>query len=109
MYSKYFTEKWIIKEKEGCWIWKRFLSPKGYGWTCHGKANRLAFKQHKGDIPEGLHVLHTCDNRACVNPDHLYLGTNLDNVRDRISRGRQQDHHGKNNPNYRHGGYIVSS
>lgn len=52
-------------------------------------AHRVAWMKHKGLIPQGLHVLHTCDNPGCINIDHLFLGTHQDNMRDRDAKGRQ--------------------
>src|SRR4029453_17701848 len=71
-----------------CWLWTGPIGTKGYGnagyWTAHRRAWVLA----NGPIPRGLHVLHHCDNPPCVRPDHLWLGTAADNVRDRVSKGR---------------------
>lgn len=75
----------------GCWLWTG--SPKGWGYgSIHtgGKnraAHRASYEAHKGEIPPGLCVLHKCDVPACVNPDHLFLGSRADNVADRISKG----------------------
>lgn len=75
-----------------CWEWTAAKNEKGYGVFGVGKetdkASRLAYKLTKGPIPRGLFVLHSCDNPGCVNPDHLWLGTNLDNVKDMIKKGR---------------------
>ena len=66
---------------------------KGYALKCYEgvqwPAHRLAWTLANGPIPEGLHVLHTCDVRNCINIDHLWLGTNEDNMRDKISKNRQ--------------------
>lgn len=74
-----------------CWNWKASKDRKGYG-ICHSgtydRAHRVMWKVMLGDIPAGLCVLHKCDNPSCVNPDHLFLGTNIDNVKDRQSKGR---------------------
>jgi hypothetical protein len=75
-----------------CWDW---LGAKvgGYGvLTVKGKptkAHRLSWESFYGVIPEGMYVLHKCDNPACANPDHLFLGTNDDNMADMVSKGRQ--------------------
>jgi hypothetical protein len=90
----------------GCWVYQGFLNPcrfktgAGYGYTSYrGKNwrnNRLAYFLTKGPIPKGLIVRHKCDVPACCNPDHLILGTQKQNIRDGIERGRQRfhkDHH----------------
>ena len=77
----------------GCIEWQRGKSGNGYGNISIGNgkqdyAHRVSYKVHKGEIPEGYVVRHTCDNPCCVNPDHLLIGTQWDNVQDTISRGR---------------------
>lgn len=60
-------------------------------------AHRYSWHLHRGPIPDGMHVLHTCDVACCVNPDHLYLGTHNDNMRDMVQRGRQARVSGEQN------------
>jgi hypothetical protein len=76
----------------GCWEWTAGRSPKGYGTVVDGgktqRTHRVAWKAVNGAIPDGLIVRHKCDNRPCCNPDHLELGTLVDNNRDRDERGR---------------------
>lgn len=78
---------------DGCWIWNAATDGKGYGaFSYKGKratASRVSYELYKGSFPSQMHVLHTCDNPRCVNPDHLFLGTNKDNVEDRKSKGRR--------------------
>lgn len=76
-----------------CHWWVAYTTSKGYG-TFRGKyekefAHRVSYKLYKGKICEGLYVLHKCDNPTCVNPDHLFLGTQADNMRDMCDKGRQ--------------------
>jgi hypothetical protein len=76
----------------GCWIWMGKLNQYGYGRINIGGAyqgtHRVSWEVHRGKIPDGLHVLHHCDIRSCINPDHLFIGTDADNVRDCIKKGR---------------------
>ena len=90
-----FWEKVDIRGKADCWPWTAYRSPHGYGRIGRGgkrgrieTASRLAWELRNGPIPDGLHVLHRCDNPACCNPAHLFLGTHGDNVRDMYAKGR---------------------
>lgn len=75
-----------------CWEWSGSRDALGYGMFKHkGKtrrAHRISWESRYGKVPDGLLVLHHCDNPSCVNPAHLFLGTNADNNRDMVSKGR---------------------
>jgi len=94
-----FMEK-CLPVASGCWIWTAAVDKKsGYGWFFLGKlmtAHRASCILFVGD-PAGKHVRHKCDNRACVNPNHLETGTHQDNMDDRSVRGRtvRGERHGK--------------
>lgn len=93
-----WVERFWIKVKKGegdaCWEWIAGTTKTGYGQFLHGgtmvKAHRLSYELCVGPIPDGLWVLHRCDNRTCVNPAHLFLGNNDDNVADMMQKGRNQ-------------------
>lgn len=89
-----------------CWLWTGGLYRQGYGRffvagkrrdASQAKAHRVSYEIAHGKIPDGLGVLHRCDVRRCVNPAHLYLGTDADNARDRRERGREGDRSGGRN------------
>ena len=85
---------WAKVDKSGeCWVWTAALHTTGYGIFGIGgkrvdRAHRISWAIANGPIPEGAHILHHCDNRPCVNPAHLFIGTNQDNVNDCIKKGR---------------------
>jgi hypothetical protein len=85
-----FEDKIAKCPMSGCWLWTGGAHPNGYGGTSGGKelAHRASWRLFRGPIPKGLHVLHRCDVRLCVNPAHLFLGTQADNLRDCREKGR---------------------
>lgn len=82
------TMRFVRGPKDECWNWNGAIGRDGYGFYHFKKAHRLSYEFHNGPIPDGLWVLHKCDNRRCVNPNHLFLGTNSDNIQDCITKGR---------------------
>lgn len=78
-----------VKVENGCWVFQGGRDRAGYGKFGSGRAHRASYKIFKGDVPDNLLVCHTCDNPPCVNPDHLWLGTNSDNQKDSIKKGRR--------------------
>ena len=88
-----------VVDLDGCWIWQGVLDKDGYGKVKRDtktiRAHRLFYEQHVGPVPNGLLVLHHCDNPQCVNPSHLYIGNQFDNERDKDTRGRRVNGYGK--------------
>lgn len=96
---RHFWARVDVKESVECWLWTAGTLPSGYGkvYVYEGVrkyrtagAHRIAWELTNGDIPSGLQVLHRCDQPACCNPAHLWLGTPLDNMRDRDRKGRSR-------------------
>ena len=85
------------EDDNGCWVWQPYKDKDGYGKidlkingirSCIG-AHRVSYATFIGAIPEGVNVLHHCDNPACINPEHLFLGTQKDNMEDMYAKGRE--------------------
>lgn len=93
---KMFEAKYMVNEDTGCWDWTASRARGGYGQFMSSvkdgrlwyRAHRFSYLAHKGEIPNGLVVMHTCDNPSCVNPEHLKVGTQTDNIRDRDEKER---------------------
>lgn len=88
-------EHWVIKNSiDKCWGWSGSINNSGYGYfSCRGEAkaaHRYSYEKNIGEINNGLHVLHKCDNPQCSNPRHLFLGTMSDNIKDAYSKGRRK-------------------
>lgn len=97
--AKSFWDKVDKSGDGGCWLWTMSLSEDEYGkcvFMGEQLAHRIAYRLSMGEIPAGQCVLHTCDVRHCINPDHLFLGTRVDNNADRDRKGRaaKGDQHG---------------
>ena len=94
-----FMDKVSPEPNSGCWLWTAFTRKDGYGqFRFEGRtqaAHRVAWQLYNGPLDRGASgsgvcVLHKCDNPACVNPDHLFTGSNADNVKDMVAKGRNQ-------------------
>jgi hypothetical protein len=90
-----FASKVSPEPTSGCWLWDGQVDLNGYArisrgppWTRITFGHRVAWELHRGPIPTGLSVLHRCDVPGCVNPDHLFLGTQADNMADMNAKGR---------------------
>lgn len=99
----------LVTENDDCWIWQRARVKKNYGgYSIHraGKiivfiTSRIAYALHYGSDPGEMDVLHKCDTPLCCNPRHLFLGTNQDNIADRVQKGRSakgDNHWSRRNP-----------
>lgn len=88
----------VEPQPDGCWLWTGALGHGSYGYLYSAEAkgmviaSRVALTIAQGPIPDGMDACHTCDNPPCVNPDHLFAGTRLTNVRDMFAKGRQRRH-----------------
>ena len=87
------SDKFKIDQITGCWNWINYKSPTGYGVIKYGKhhtyrVHRLMYFLWFSDFKDDMVVCHKCDNPSCINPEHLFLGTQLDNIRDRNLKGR---------------------
>lgn len=88
------TRFWDRLDKTGdCWLWMGYCNGDGYGVVSTAAGylaltHRAAWALTNGPIPEGMRILHRCDNPPCCNPAHLFLGTQIDNIRDRDAKGR---------------------
>lgn len=98
--------KHILLQENGCWLWSSYVHKNGYGRVIiDGKvrlSHRISWLIHRGQIPSQIDghktfICHTCDNRACVNPDHLYLGNHIQNMNDMKVRNRADRRYGNKN------------
>lgn len=105
--EKRFWNKVNKDTKSGCWEWTAGQFPFGYGaiWINeignNELAHRYSWKLHNGEIPDGMFICHHCDNPKCVNPDHLFLGTADDNIKDAAKKNRTNKPKGEAHPKHK--------
>ena len=89
---KRFKQKYKVDTETGCWNWTAYRDRQGYGrFSLEGqivRSHRVSWILHYGPVPDGMHVLHRCDNTSCCNWGHLFLGTHSDNMKDKEQKGR---------------------
>lgn len=101
-----------VEKTKNCWVWMGAKMPKGYGRvTLNGKgiyAHRLSYLFFNGPIGKNQVVMHTCDNSWCVNPEHLKIGTQKENIKDCVDKKRFMPGHRRKNGNCRKGLHVIS-
>lgn len=104
---KNVIEERSYPDKSGCWIWKSTINKDGYGSIKIKQktyiAHRLSFEIYKGEIKENNCVCHSCDNTKCVNPEHLWQGSNRENIYDCLKKNR---HHSQTKYRDKNGRFI---
>lgn len=92
-----------VEKTESCWLWTGSVDPCGYGRIVSNRridsTHRVAYAAFKGEIPNGMCVCHACDTPRCVNPDHLWLGSQAENMRDMLRKGRSTITHRRGESN----------
>jgi len=88
-----------VKKTNKCWWWSAAKDGCNYGRLGNKKAHRVSYEMHFGKIPKGIYVCHSCDNPSCVNPEHLFLGTQKQNMLDMVRKGRQNKAKGSKHGN----------
>jgi len=90
-----------VEKSDGCWMWRGYVSPLGYGKfvvnKCNRSVHRISWYLANGPIPDWADICHHCDNPACVNPAHLFAGTARDNILDMERKGRSRHPRGQQN------------
>lgn len=93
--KRLIEERSVPDPNSGCWLWTASTQKSGYGdfrafGRKHFLSHRASYTVFVGDIPEGMHILHKCDNPSCCNPNHLSVGTNHENILDSMKKGRRK-------------------